>query len=154
MVSHSRCGVKDKEFKCTRESKKKIFLLLSPCIPSLWEKPVHQSNPWILSHVCESANYSVLKMATTWFTLKQSDWCRFRIPKNDRVITCQRYSQMFVQSLWLSNFGCKYHSLMVRWFKEDKTGAAELHDRVSTCYPCTAERETRDEHRQGKWPVK
>jgi hypothetical protein len=36
---------------------------------------------------------------------------------------------MFAQSLWLSNFDCKYYSLMVRWFKEDETGAAELHDR-------------------------
>jgi hypothetical protein len=41
---------------------------------------------------------------------------------------------MFAQSLWLSNFGCKYHSLMVRWCKEDETAAAEL----------------KDEHRQGK----
>jgi hypothetical protein len=49
------------------------------------------------------------------------------------------YAQMFAQSLWLSNFGCKYHSLMVRQFTEDETGAAELHNRVWTCYPCTAE---------------
>jgi hypothetical protein len=32
---------------------------------------------------------------------------------------------MFAQNSWLSNFGCKYHSLMVRQFKEDETGAAE-----------------------------
>jgi len=36
---------------------------------------------------------------------------------------------------------------MVRRFKEDETGAAGLHDRVWTCYPCIAG-VMRDEHRK------
>jgi len=37
---------------------------------------------------------------------------------------------------------------MVRWFKEDETGAAGLYDRVWTCYPCIAGGVMRDEHRK------